>query len=70
MSKCLYMHTLDGFPAGYDGWHICYWHRLVPLVKSLKQIRSEQQASKDWRRNKGYPDSAKYGYVTVRLSPK
>lgn len=68
MNKCLYMHTLDGMPAAYDGRHICYWYRRVPLVATLKQIRKEQAASKEWRRKQGYGDSAKYGYVTIKVS--
>lgn len=44
--KTLYMHTLDGQPASFDGKDYIYFaSRRAPamLVPSLRQIRREQQ---------------------------
>lgn len=44
MSK--YMHTIDGRPAMFDGYQICYATFYGPankLADSLEQIRKEQR---------------------------
>ena len=72
MSRCYYVHTINGRPGGFDGMQICYagggrgWH--APAVRSLRQIRREQQASIRFRRAT-FQERAieqKYGYVIIR----
>ncbi len=69
-----YLHTLDDKPAYFDGRQICFCfqggdHRSRQrLVRDLKQIRKEQEASRRWRDEMGYENSVwRYGYVRVSL---
>jgi hypothetical protein len=70
MSKVYYLHTLDGQPAFFDKYQVCYstsYGEAVKLVETLKQIKREQKKSREWRRNEGYSDNAAfYGYRRVR----
>ena len=65
MSK--YMHTIDGRPATFDGYQICFATFHGPenkLCDSLKQIRKEQQITKENRERDGMDFSVgEYGYL-------
>jgi len=68
--KTYYLHTLDGKSAYFDGDQIVFcmfYGRKQPLAESLKQIRSEQRKSKDWRAKRGYPEYWKISYVKVNV---
>jgi hypothetical protein len=59
-----YMHLLDESPAGFfDGKHVCFSSKRIPLAKSLRQIKREQAISlaNDGERANGF----RYAYVTV-----
>jgi hypothetical protein len=62
------MHTLDGKPAAfYLGQGLCFEHRKIRLVSSLREIRREQ--AEDLRMNNERPpnvrSTSQRGYVTV-----
>lgn len=68
-----YMHTIDSHPAFYNknSNQICYGsfygavHHNI-LATSLKQIRKEQELTKNYRLGKGFDYySTKYGYILV-----
>lgn len=64
--RTFYMHTLDGLPAAFfDGRSVCFTHKRVLLVPSLRQIRREQATSK--RNDDARSGPFIYGYATVRL---
>lgn len=64
MSK--YMHTLQGLPATFDGYQICFasfYGKPNKLVRSLHQIRREQQITlRNRARNNLEYDIKDYGY--------
>jgi hypothetical protein len=61
------MHTIDGSPATFDGYQICYaafYGKPNKLADSLKQIRQEQRLTVKNRRADGLaPFNVKYGYL-------
>lgn len=62
----LYMHTLDGKPAQfYDKYGICFNRRLVVPVRTLRQIRREQELSMESDQVRGRHGFT-YGYVTIK----
>lgn len=72
--RTMYMHTLAGEPALFDGEQVCIpWPRdAVSLAGSLRQIRREQSRSRAFRvellgaaEAATEPDT--YGYVRVRV---
>jgi hypothetical protein len=74
MSKNLYMHTIAGKPAVYTpGEQITFFNNYSRVtfsevfVDSLEKIKSQQSASKAWRRKRGFehglPDE--YGYTRI-----
>jgi len=67
-----YMHTIDGKPAFFDGRQICYmvfYGKASPLAQSLKQIRTEQKASAEWRMGQGFQSHIeKYGHLRVAVT--
>lgn len=73
--KNFYMHTIDGKPAKYyPGDQICFIYSScranLKFANSLKQIRSEQKKSIEFRRKRGYintPIEKGYGYLLFRL---
>ncbi len=64
MSK--YMHTIDGRPATFDGYQICFATFYGPanvLADSLRQIRREQQATlRNRKRDRLDVEVGDYGY--------
>jgi len=64
MSK--YLHTINGEPAVFDGWQICFasFHgKPNKLADSLAQIKKEQKVSTDNRASKGFKTVlGEYGY--------
>lgn len=60
----IYIHTLNGRPAGFDGERVCYAWRKMPVATSLKQIREEQRISAEWY---GEPTDV-YGYILASVS--
>lgn len=68
MSKTYYLHTLDGAPAWFDGFQVCFavsYGRAAKLAASLRQIQREQRASISNREDAGYDNNAKLGYRRV-----
>lgn len=68
--RTVYIHTLNGQPAGFFDGQICFARHFGPATlaaSSLKQIRREQKAS--LARDKQYGDEGKwtYGYVRFRV---
>ena len=70
----MYLHTIRGKPAFYDGMQICCGfvggrHRnRQPLCVSLRQIRREQRSAVEWRWDHGFDaDPEDYGYVRVHV---
>lgn len=64
MSK--YMHTIDGRPATFDGYQICYavfYGKANILAGSLRQIRREQQKTIRNRMRDGLDVVCEYGYL-------
>ena len=65
MSK--YMHTINGFPATFDGYQICFSTFYGPankLCNSLAQVRKEQRATKRNRRRDGFDfNKSEYGHL-------
>jgi hypothetical protein len=61
------MHTLNDKPASFEGDLICYtsfYGKPNKLCPSLKQIRQEQKASREWRKSQGLgDDDVKHGYL-------
>ena len=68
----MYLHTLNGKPARFDGEQIIYTsRRRVPLARSLVQIRRERRVSAAFRRRIGCTEFDKrhlirVGYVRAR----
>ena len=72
----VYIHTLDGRPAMFDGYQVCYaahYGRANDVALSLRQIRREQAASTRNRLADGLSDDLEYGYrryaVDLRARP-
>lgn len=65
MSK--YMHTIDGRPATFDGYQICFATFYGPankLCDSLSQIRKEQEITKENRERDGMDfNVGEYGHL-------
>lgn len=64
--KTYYLHTIDGLPATFDGYQICFAGFYGPaskLATSLAQIRREQKISAANREKDGWSAYAyKLGY--------
>ena len=63
MSK--YLHTIDGRPATFDGYQICYATtngKANDLADSLNQIRKEQRITIENRKLDGFDVVGEYGY--------
>jgi len=64
MSK--YLHTIDGKPATFDGYQICFAAnrgKANNLADSLNQIRKEQHITIRNRKRDGFGEVVgKYGY--------
>lgn len=62
-----YMHTINGRPATFDGYQICYaifCGTANVLADSLRQIRKEQQITIRNRKRDGYEvNVGEYGYL-------
>jgi len=64
--KTFYIHTLNGIPATFDGYQICYsiyFGKPNIAVKSLAQIKREQKISIANREADGYDNKAKFGHL-------
>lgn len=77
MSRKLYMHTLDGKPAYFDGEQIVYaelrdhWqddYSVCVLRTSVDQIRKDQEASRKYREKSRW-DVGEYDFVIVSTQP-
>jgi hypothetical protein len=66
-----YLHTLDGLPAGYNGYQITFatvYGGAVRLCKSLKEIQEQRRESEKWRTKRGFPPAPRmYDYRRVRM---
>lgn len=66
----LYMHTLGGKPAYYDGDQIVYGLQSIgrtQLCKSLAELREQQDWSSVYRREHFHDTQNDYGYIRVYL---
>lgn len=65
----MYMHTLFGLPAYFDGKQVQYAHVRHPikLVGSLRALRTEQKASSAWRSRLKYSAPMRMGYQIVSV---
>ncbi len=63
----IYMHTLNGKPAAFDGRQVCYLWEGAPLVASLRELRRQQTASAAWRSKRGHAPYTDYGYRRLLL---
>lgn len=65
MSK--YIHTIDGRPATFDGYQICFatfYGKPNSLCDSLAQIKRERDITKKNRERDGYEFNAgEYGHL-------
>lgn len=61
-----FAHLVDGELARFDGCQVVKTsNRTVPTAASLAQIRREQRATRAWRKQQGYGNSAELGYVRL-----
>jgi hypothetical protein len=62
-----YIHTINGKPATFDGFQICFatfYGKPNILCDSLKQIRKQQKISVANRKSKGFPaELGDYGHL-------
>lgn len=69
-----YLHTLDGCPATFMDGHLVFAHLRIKPATSLRQIRREQAASREWDaafdKRAGKQPPMRYGYVTISVHPK
>jgi len=70
-----YLHTIDGRPAGFDKYQICYANKnwMAKAVKDLKTIRKEQRLTIKFRKKNGHyaeGDEDDYSYVWIGLDVK
>lgn len=68
--RYMYLHTMNGRPAGWFEEQICYANALgwyAPLVKDLKTIRKQQNLSIKFRRKMGWFEETNYSYVKVEV---
>ena len=64
-----YIHTLDSIPASFfKGQGVLYSGRIT-AVRSLRQLRREQQEDRRIRTKRGIADTGRYGYRLVMISP-
>ena len=67
----IYIHTIDGKPAMFDGDQICFARHYGPGNKpcySLKEIRRQQEATFKYREERGYTYKVgEYGYIRYRI---
>ena len=64
----VYVHTLDGLPAGFDG-QICFAGQRsgrLPVCLSLSQVRREQKLSRAFRISEGFY-IPQYDYVVMDI---
>lgn len=63
-----YMHTINGKPAQFTGGQICFapW-KITRFAKDLRQIRREQDATKQYRKDRNYSLKFNYGYRIIYL---
>lgn len=67
--RTLYMHTIEGCPARFDGTQVVYGLeciRLSDMCGSYAEMRKERRRSQSWRR-KALRDSGfiRYGHIRV-----
>jgi hypothetical protein len=73
MERTYYLHTINNYPAFFDGEQICFAGGASSrspqrLCRSLRQVRREQSASARNRARWGFADwSDRLGYVRVHL---
>jgi hypothetical protein len=71
MSRTVYIHTLNGIPAFFDGQMVVFTGRYgkAPIpAESLRQLRDEQRASARYvLENIPNPMEVEYGYVRYRV---
>lgn len=71
MSKTIYIHTINGLPATFNGDQICYASFYGPGNRpaySLKEIRQQQKATFKYREKKNFDcNMHDYDYVRYRI---
>lgn len=71
----VYIHTLNGKPAVFDGEQLCYVNKsggpLDRLLRpSLETIRDEQRASTAYRERHGWPHAGKHDYIRLSVGAR
>lgn len=69
----LYLHTINGRPAGFGNEQICYasnnrskWK--AKPIKDLATIRKQQKQTFEFRKEQGYSfDESEYSYVIIEI---
>jgi len=64
--KKYYLHTINGYPGGFNDTQICYRWRGMKLVSNLDQIKAERKKSKAYRIKCGF-NVPTYGHILVYL---
>ena len=76
MDSNIYIHTLHGRPAAFDGNQVCFvcgrQQRFATAAANINQIKREQRASIRYRRKQGLPEEAPsiYGFVRFKRPNK
>ena len=67
--KSYYMHTLEGRPASFSGWQVCYsvFTQAIELCESRRQLLAERDLSIKNRKEAGMASLGAYGYRRVVL---
>lgn len=71
--KPMYMHLIDGVPAGFNGKYLYVVapgsRQAIFLCESLQQIRDEQKQDRKYRLRDGFPDDkdVQLSHLTVRV---
>jgi hypothetical protein len=75
-TRVMYMHTLDGRPAGWDGDQIVFADVLprwqdepgpAHLYLTLAEIKRKIEDSRRWRATKRMPNDFDYGWCVVEV---
>ena len=65
----VYMHTINGYPAAFRGQIVYLTNNMKNVLRySLDEIKAEQEATKKYRKKRGFDSRATYGYVMFQVN--